>query len=95
MPIAWQPYRSWNFCVSEDEKKKKNQSLLSNAFNVYNVRVFCEYLVTWYSSEIFVNCSNLFLFRFWYKCSKIYTWKYLKQYVTISHVLLISLNQNV
>ena len=22
MPIAWQPYRSWNFCVSEDEKKK-------------------------------------------------------------------------
>ena len=46
MPIAWQPYRSWNFCVSEDEKKKKNQSLLSNAFNVYNVRVFCEYLVT-------------------------------------------------
>ena len=24
MPIAWHPKRSWNFCMSEDEKKKLN-----------------------------------------------------------------------
>ena len=24
MPIAWHPKRWWNFCKSEDEKKKKN-----------------------------------------------------------------------
>ena len=46
MPIAWHPKRWWHFSVSEDEKKKQNQSLLGNAFNVYNMRVFCEYLVT-------------------------------------------------
>ena len=22
MPIAWHPNRSWNWCVSEDEKKE-------------------------------------------------------------------------
>ena len=46
MPIAWHPKRWWHFSVSEDEEKKLNQSLLRNAFNLYNMRVFCEYLVT-------------------------------------------------
>ena len=44
MVIAWHPQRQWNFWMSEveGEKKKQNQFLLSNAFNVsvvYNVEV--------------------------------------------------------
>ena len=36
MPLAWHPKRLWDWCVSEDEKKKVNRFLLSNAFNVCN-----------------------------------------------------------
>ena len=42
-----------------------------------------------------MNISDVFLFWFRYNCTKKYTWKYLKQDVIISCVLLISLNQNV
>ena len=38
MPTAWHPVRWWNVCMSEDEKKKWIQRLLSNSFNVYNLR---------------------------------------------------------
>ena len=45
MPIAWHPKRWWNSCISEDEKKKKRNrtDLLSNAFNVYNLRVLANF----------------------------------------------------
>ena len=43
MLVARHARKWWNFCMSEDEKKKKqNQFLLSNAFNaslVYNIEV--------------------------------------------------------
>ena len=26
MPTAFHPKRGWNFCMSEDEKKKKNRT---------------------------------------------------------------------
>ena len=35
MLIPWHPRRWWNFYMSEDEKKKLNPFLLSNAFNVH------------------------------------------------------------
>ena len=43
MPIAWHSNRLWDFSCRRSEKKEQNQFLLSNAFNVYNLRVFCEY----------------------------------------------------
>ena len=40
MQVAWHPNRWWKFCVPEDDKKKKqSRFLLSNAFNLYNLRV--------------------------------------------------------
>ena len=42
MPIAWDPKRWWNFCMSEDEKKDKKRFLLrgrKSAFVVYNMAV--------------------------------------------------------
>ena len=33
MFVAQHPKRRWNFCMSEDEKKKQNQFLLRNDFN--------------------------------------------------------------
>ena len=45
MPMAWHPKSWWNFWMSEMRKKKKNQFLPSNAFNVYNLRIL-EYFAT-------------------------------------------------
>ena len=44
--IAWHPNRWWDRRLPEDEIKEIDRLLLSNAFNVYNMRVLCEYLVT-------------------------------------------------
>ena len=65
---------------------------MSNAFNVYSVKVLkhftTEYLVTWYSSEAFVDIKSfwhlIFFFPVWFfwDKSKIYTYKYLKQFST-------------
>ena len=46
MPIEWHPKRSWNFFMSEDEKKQIKPLLLNNAFNVHNLRLL-EHFVTW------------------------------------------------
>ena len=43
--------------------KKRNRTDFY-PFNVYNTRVFCKYLVTWYSLKIFVNKSFPFSFIF-------------------------------
>ena len=43
MPIAWHPKRWWNFACQEIRKSKLKRFLLSNAFNVYNLRVFCHF----------------------------------------------------
>ena len=48
MPIEWYPKRWWNFCMSEDEKKKYNRFLLSNAFNtsvVHNLEVLEHFVI--------------------------------------------------
>ena len=37
--IKWHPGRWSNFSISQDEKKKQNQFLLSDDFNVYNMEV--------------------------------------------------------
>ena len=37
--VAWYPNRLWDWCVSKDEEKELKPVLLSNAFNVYNLRV--------------------------------------------------------
>ena len=39
MAIARHPNRWWDWCVPEDEKKKWNRFLLSNAFKVCNLRI--------------------------------------------------------
>ena len=41
MPVAWYHNRWWNLCVPEE--KKQNQFLLSNDFNLYNLRAFCDH----------------------------------------------------
>ena len=75
IPIASHPKRWWNFCMSEDNKKKIEPIL--RAFNVYNLEVL-EHFATWnlweyliiLSFEIFVNItliwhsSNFFLVWF-------------------------------
>ena len=58
---------------------------------MYTIWEYWNLCDTWNSLKIFV----IVLFWFWYECSKIYTSKYLKQYVLISLVFLKSLNQNV
>ena len=47
MPIAWHSRKWWNFYMSEDEEiKKQNQFLLSNAFNAHqqyiSIETFCK-----------------------------------------------------
>ena len=40
MPIAWHPKRWLNFaCEKMRKKNRTNRFLLSNTFNVYNLRV--------------------------------------------------------
>ena len=58
---------------------------------MYTIWEYWNLCDTWNSLKIFV----IVLFWFWYECSKIYTSKYLKQYVLISLAFLKSLNQNV
>ena len=74
MPIAWFPKRSWNFCMSEDEKKIE-QILLSNAFNVYNLRVK-GYFTTWKLDIVF----PIWFFETF--CPKYILKKYLKEFIT-------------
>ena len=77
MPIAWHPKGWWNFWISEDEKKKFNQFLLSNGFNVYDLKVleqFTTYIVqkSLRTSSHFDIVQIFFLaWFFWDKCSKI------------------------
>ena len=54
MSVVWHPKKWWNFCMSEDEKNKLNQLLLSNVYNAYNLRVLKHFAPS-YSSKIFEN----------------------------------------
>ena len=46
---------------------------------IYTIWEYWNPCDAWYGSKIIANSSNFSLFWFWYKCTKIYTWKYLKQ----------------
>ena len=37
MPVAWHPNKWWNFCISEDEKKKYIKFLLRSCKSVWIV----------------------------------------------------------
>ena len=54
-----------------------------------------EFFDTWNLCDHFDAMQKKIFFWFWYKYTKIYTQNYLKQYVLIFSVLLLSLNQNV
>ena len=43
MQIAWHTKRWWIFACEKTRKKKNNKFLLSNACNVYNLRVLARF----------------------------------------------------
>ena len=48
MPIAWNPKRWWNFCISEDEKKEIEPIFIEGSLNrtsvLYNMEVLKHFL---------------------------------------------------
>ena len=53
MPIAWHHNKWWNFCMSEDEKKKQIQFLLKKCevcVNVYTCKCLKQF-TTYYNSN--------------------------------------------
>ena len=59
MPGAWHPKRWWNFCLSEDEKKKKQNLQCASA--VYNMEVL-GYFATEIIHEDLIQFKNLYEF---------------------------------